>query len=170
MQNTPPSKGGKGSKGSKGSRQSNNLYKVPGSSRPSSIRDAAYYFVGEVLSTVGGRAKVDDVLDDVNEAFLAVNPGGWATTNTQKASAEGAFTAYGLRFMARAKAPAKPERWAVRRTFRLEDDELVLVGEGEDEDATVTEGSRSAEEGGNLAGIERLSDDDGGEDISDIDA
>lgn len=121
----------------------NNVYAIPGTSRLVSIREAAYYFVGDVLSDiVGGRAKVKDVVDDVNENFLAHNPKGWDTTNTQKArESDGGFTVYGLRFLGRAAPPAKPERWAVQPTFYLDDDELVLLGDDEE----MAEGSEQAE-------------------------
>ena len=120
------------SPGGKGSRLSNNIYQIPGTSRLVSIRDAAYHFVGDVLSgIVGGRAKVKDVIDDVNEAFLALNPDGWLTTNPQKRAEDGGFTAYGLCFLGRAAPPANPDRWVVQPTFRLDDNELVLLGGNE---------------------------------------
>ena len=125
MQDTAPSPGGKGS------RLSNNIYVIPGTSRKVSIRDAAYHCVGDVLSCIGGRAKIKDVIYDINELFLEHNPEGWLTANAQKRAADGGFTAYGLRFLGRAKTPAKPERWAVKPTFRLEDDELVLLDDNE---------------------------------------
>ena len=117
------------SPGGKGSRLSNNIYRIPDTSRLVSIRDAAYYFVGEVLSGIdGGRAKIKDVLGDVNKIFLEHNPDGWQTANSQKrAEDNGGFTAYGLCFLGRAAPPAKPDRWAVQPTFRLDDNELVML-------------------------------------------
>ena len=48
------------------------------------IRDAANYCVREVLSGIdGGRARIKDVIDDINELFLEPNPLGWVTTNKQ---------------------------------------------------------------------------------------
>ena len=147
VQDTAPSPG------DKGSRLSNNIYVIPGTSRKVSIRDAAYHCVGDVLSCIGGRAKIKDVIYDINELFLEHNPDGWQTTNTQKRAEDGGFTAYGLRFLARAKTPAKPERWAVKPTFRLEDDdELVLLGDEQEE--SQRESQRESEQDEEISDID----------------
>ena len=117
-----------------GARRSNNLYRIPGTSRLVSIREAAYYCVGEVLSGIdGGRAKIKDVLDGVNKIFLEHNPDGWDIVNHQKRAPSGGFTISALRSFGKAAPPAKPDRWAVQPTFCVEDDddELVLLVDGD---------------------------------------
>ena len=116
-----------------GARRSNNLYRIPGTSRLVSIRDAAYYCVHEVLSGIdGGRAKIKDVIDDVNEIFLEHNPEGWQTANPQKRAEDGGFTVTALRRIGKAAPPANPERWSMKPTFYVEDgDEMVLLADGD---------------------------------------
>ena len=108
----------------KGSRLSNNIYRIPGASRLVSIRDAAYYFMGEVLSRIdGGRAKIKDVIDGVNKIFLEHNPDGWQTANPQKRAPSGGFTISALRHIGK----AAPGRWATKPTFCVDDNDLVVV-------------------------------------------
>ena len=116
-----------------GARRSNNLYRIPGTSRLVSIREAAYYCVGEVLSGIdGGRAKIKDVIVDINDTFLEHNPDGWDIINHQKRAPSGGFTISALRSFGKAAPPAKPDRWAVQPTFCVEDDdELVLLVDGD---------------------------------------
>lgn len=111
-------------------RLSNNIYSIPGASHPVSIRDAAFYCVGDVLHGIdGGRAKIKDVIEDINEIFLSYNPEGWATVNTQKRAENGGFTIPALRRIGKAPPPANTGRWAMKPTFRVEDDELILIRE-----------------------------------------
>lgn len=153
-------------KGGKGGRLANNLYVIPGSSRPASIREAAYHFVGDVLSTIeGGRAKVKDVINDINKAFLEHNPEGWQTLNDQKRAESGGFSVYGLSFLGRLAPPAKPDRWAVQPTFRMEENELVLLREGDD--AEMTEASESEAEAQEQGEPEE--EDESEEEVSEID-
>jgi hypothetical protein len=110
-------------------RMSNNIYTIPGASHQVSIRDAAYYCVGEVLPGIdGGRAKIKDVIDKINKIFLSYNPDGWNTKNPQKRAPKGGFTVPALRRIGKAPPPANPGRWAMKPTFRVGgDDELILI-------------------------------------------
>ena len=121
-----------------GSRMKNNIYRIPGTSREVSIRDAAYFFVGEVLASIDGRVYINDVIHDINEAFLEHNPGGWVTTNPHKRSKkDGGFTVAAIRKIGKAPPPASAERWAMKPTFRVVDkDEMVLLDVDSDNDET----------------------------------
>ena len=121
-------------------RMSNNIYVIPGASHPVSIRDAAYYCVGEVLSGIdGGRAKVKDVIDKINKIFLTHNPGGWQTTNPQKRAKDGGFTTSALRRIGKAAPPANPGRWAMKPTFCADDNELVFIHPASSDNAVAAE-------------------------------
>ena len=120
-----------------GARMSNNIYVIPGTSHRISIRDTAYYCVGEILSGIdGGRAKIKNVIDKVNRLFLEHNPDGWQTTNPQKRAPAGGFTISALRRIGKAAPPAAPGRWAMKPTFLVDDDELVLLDDGDSDNET----------------------------------
>ena len=123
-----------------GAKMSNNIYVIPGTSRTVSIRDAAYYCVGEVLSGIdGGRARIKDVIEEINKLFLEHNPLGWVTTNKQKRAEDtGGFKPLALLKIGKAAPPADPGRWVMKPTFCVaHDDELVLLGDGDSDNETV---------------------------------
>jgi hypothetical protein len=94
--------------------------------------------VGEVLSDIdGGRAKIKDVVGDINLAFLAHNPDGWDTKNPQKRDPTGGFTVPALKKIGKAAPPANPDRWSMKPTFYVAaDDEMVLLGDDSDNEQT----------------------------------
>lgn len=125
-----------------GARLSNKLYVVPDVDHKVTISEAAHKYVGDVLSGIdGGRAKIKDVIDDINEIFLEHNPKGWeGTKNKQKRAPDGGFTASAIKKIGK-QAPANPERWSVKPTFYYdtEHDEIALLNDDSGNETDETE-------------------------------
>jgi hypothetical protein len=159
-------------------RLSNNIYTIPGVPHQVSIRDTGYYCVREVLSRIeGGRAKIKDVIDKINKIFLEHNPDGWQTKNKQKRAGDGGFTTSALRRVGKAAPPAAPGRWAMKPTFRVDDDdadELVLIRDASVKVPRSAHDARDArddddDEDDAADSGDAAAGDDGGDDMSDID-
>lgn len=133
-----------------GRSRSNEQYSIPGMERKISIRDAAYYYVGQVLSiSPGGRAPIKDVVGPANQLFLRYNPGGWKTKNRYRADQIGGFTAAGLKHIGQQADPkARKGRWTQARTFRVEEgdtDMLIYVAPEERPGYDAAEAEAEAE-------------------------
>lgn len=103
------------------------------------IKVAASHFVKDVLDEIpGGRAKITDILDEVNKRFIALNPRGWVGTSTDYGFRDdkGCFTVAGLRRQANVKEQKAGKSAPFHPWYRCtRSGEIYLV----DDAATVSE-------------------------------
>lgn len=93
------------------------------------VKKAASFFVKKVLEPMGGRAKISDVLDAVNDAFMKENPRGWYTTSIDNFCdpATKRFTIGGLRKLAKAERREAGRSAAFQPWYTTSGDDIYLV-------------------------------------------